>query len=101
MGRHNPHKWLSFRSAPTPAVVRAIFVADWDFHESPLPFDRRESLVEEVRSVRREHNFSPDSAIQAVAHALRRNVDTEAFTKVLCDLPAGAAEFWGLTREGS
>jgi hypothetical protein len=28
-------------------------------------------------------------------------VDTEAFNKVLCDLPAGAAEFWGATREGN
>ena len=84
-----------------PAVVRAIFVADWDFHDSPLPFDQRESLVDEVRAVRREHNFSPDSAIQAVAHALWRHVDTEAFNKVLCDLPAGAAEFWGATREGN
>lgn len=84
-----------------PAVVRAIFVADWDFHDSPLPFDRGESLVDEVRELRREHNFSPDSAIQAVAHALWRNVDAEAFTKVLCDLPTGAAEFWGLKREGN
>ncbi len=84
-----------------PAVLRAIFVADWDFHDSPPPFDQRESLVDEVRSVRREHNFSPDSAVQAVACALRRNVETEALIKVLCDLPAGAAEFWGVTREGN
>lgn len=84
-----------------PPVVRAIFVADWEFHDPPLPFDQREFLVDEVRAVRREHNFSPDSAIQAVAQALWRHVDTEAFNKVLCGLPAGAAEFWGATREGN
>jgi len=84
-----------------PAVLRAIFVADWDFHDPQTPFEQRESLVDEVRSVRREHNFSPDSAVQAVAYALLRNVDTQALIKVLHDLPAGAVEFWGLTRAGN
>lgn len=83
-----------------PPVVRAIFVADWDFNESPLPFDQSESLIDEVRDVRRAHNFSPDSAIQAVAHAVRRHVDHEAFERALAKLPAGAAKFWAVTREG-
>ncbi|MDP9899702.1 DUF2267 domain-containing protein [Variovorax ginsengisoli] len=84
-----------------PPVVRAIFVSDWDFQDSPLPFDQNNSLIDEVRSVRREHNFSPDLAVQAVAQALRRHVDTAAFDQALASLPIGAAEFWTTLRDGA
>jgi len=40
------------------------------------------------------HNYAPDDAIQMVAGALRRNVDREAFERVLAALPEGAVEFW-------
>ncbi|HTT71946.1 MAG TPA: hypothetical protein VMG32_12055 [Anaeromyxobacteraceae bacterium] len=51
-------------------------------------------MTEEVRSLRPEHNFAPDSAIADVARALRQNVDAAALDGVLAALPEGAAEFW-------
>jgi hypothetical protein len=32
-------------------------------------------LTEEVQSLRADHNFAPDTAIQAIAIALRKNID--------------------------
>lgn len=77
-----------------PPVVRAIFVADWDSQESRRPFGDRAEMMREVQSLRRTHNYAPDSAIRDVAAALRRHVDEEAFDRALSGLPPGAAEFW-------
>lgn len=77
-----------------PAVLRALFVADWDPDAPPRPFDSREALTAEVRALRTHHNFSPETAIRDVAGALRRTVDAEAFAQVLATLPDGAREFW-------
>lgn len=51
-------------------------------------------LTEEVQSLRAEHNFAPDITIQAVAIALRKNIDGVRFDKALTTLPAAAHEFW-------
>ena len=79
-----------------PPVLRALFIDGWDFRSPPLPFGSRESLTEEVKSLRRQHNFSPASSIVSVATALRGCVDVRAFDAVLAELPAGAAEFWAV-----
>ncbi len=79
-----------------PAVTRAIFVEDW--HPSdlmPPPFPDRATLIREVKSVRRDHNMAPDSAIEDVAAALRRSsIDERELDRVLENLPEGAVEFW-------
>jgi uncharacterized protein (DUF2267 family) len=77
-----------------PPILRAIFVADWNTDEMPLPFDDRSSMTREVQSIRGDHNFSPDTCIRNVATALRAAVDTTAFDAVLNSLPKGASEFW-------
>jgi len=77
-----------------PPVIRAIFVSDWDSEQPKLEFTDRESMTKEVQSLRREHNFSPDSAIHDVALALRRNVNLQDFDLLLSTLPVGASEFW-------
>ena len=77
-----------------PPVLRAIFVADWDTDEPVSPFSDREAMTVEVRALRADHNFSPDSAIRDVASALRRHVDQAEFDKVLETFPAGAVGFW-------
>ena len=77
-----------------PAVLRAIFVANWDTDASVLPFADRDSMTAEVRAFRADHNFSPASAIRDLARALRRHVDEEAFDRVLQTLPPGAVDFW-------
>lgn len=81
-----------------PAVPRAIFVEGWaaelEARSEPLPFDSREALTQEVRSVRHAHNFSPPDSIRAVVQALRRHVDVAAFDRLLGELPAAARDYW-------
>ena len=77
-----------------PAVLRAIFVADWDTHATPKDFTSREAMTAEVLALRKAHNFSPPTAIADVARALRNHVDAHAFEAVLTSLPAPAVEFW-------
>lgn len=77
-----------------PPVLRAIFVADWDVDEPRRSFGDRAEMVKEVQSLRADHNFAPDTAIQAVAIALRKNVDEVRFDKALNTLPPAAQEFW-------
>ena len=77
-----------------PAVLRAVFVADWDIDEPRRPFEDRAVMTKEVQALRAEHNFAPETAIRDVASALRRNVDEAAFDRVLTRLPDGAMRFW-------
>jgi len=77
-----------------PPVLRSLFIEDWDVEAVPMPFGSSAELLEEVRSVRHEHNFSPDNAIPAVAAALRKHVDAQAFERMLSALPQPARDFW-------
>ena len=77
-----------------PAVVRALFVADWDPDEPQRPFGDRAAMTTEVQALRPNHNFAPETAIRDVAAALRKHVDTVDFDAVLATLPEGAVEFW-------
>lgn len=77
-----------------PAVLRAVFVTDWDLDEPRRPFADRRELAAEVKDFRRDHDFSPDDAIAQVAAILRRHVDPIAFARTLSRLPPGAVAFW-------
>jgi len=77
-----------------PAVLRAIFVADWDTAAPPAAFTSREALTEEVRSLRKAHNFSPDTAIHDVASTLRNHIQADQLDDLLATFPDGAAEYW-------
>lgn len=78
-----------------PAVTRAIFVEDWMVSDNPPPFPDRAALIAEVKSVRRDHNMAPDSAIEDVAAALRRSsIDERELDRVLAGLSEGATDFW-------
>ena len=77
-----------------PAVLRAIFVADWDTDEPQRAFEDRATMTKEVQALRAAHSLGPDTAIQDVAKALRRSVDQTALDRVLAELPQGAAQFW-------
>jgi uncharacterized protein (DUF2267 family) len=77
-----------------PAVLRAIFVADWDLDSPRKQFGDRAVMVADVKALRSDHNFSPDHCLQAVAGALRGHVDAIAFDRALATLPAGAVDFW-------
>jgi uncharacterized protein (DUF2267 family) len=77
-----------------PSVPRAIFVQDWDVSEPTVPFADRPTMTREAQSLRKNHNLTPDNAIEAVAWALWRRVNHHDFRQVLDRLPAKAAEFW-------
>ncbi len=79
-----------------PAGIRALFVAEWDTNEPIKEFTDKESMNREVRSLRADHNFSPETAIQDVARALRKNVDEEKLELVLHKLSPGARDFWAV-----
>jgi uncharacterized protein (DUF2267 family) len=77
-----------------PAMLRALFVMDWDPQEPRMAGWDRAAMSDEVRRLRIDHNFSPDSAIADVARVLRRHVDAAAFARCLAALPPEAQAFW-------
>jgi uncharacterized protein (DUF2267 family) len=79
-----------------PPMVRALFVENWRPAE-PVPFTSRECLTVEVKALRADHNFSPDTAISAVAQALWGCVDHARLRQALDQLPPQASEFWSTT----
>jgi uncharacterized protein (DUF2267 family) len=81
-------------AAVLPPVLRAIFVADWNTNEPRRSFGDLVEMTREVQSLRADHNFAPDTAIQAVATALRKNIDEARLDDVLVTLPASARDFW-------
>lgn len=80
-----------------PAILRAIFVQDWDTAEARRDFTGLDALNAEVKSVRQAHNFSPDRSIEEVAAVLRRHVDQAAFEKTLAAISPEALAFWGVS----
>jgi uncharacterized protein (DUF2267 family) len=84
-----------------PGLLRALFVADWDPDEPRRPFAARDALLDEVRGLRPNHNFTPDGAIEHVAWAVGRRVDRTAFAHALAALPADAAAFWAVNGDAS
>jgi len=79
-----------------PAMLRALFVMDWDVSEPLAESWDRAAMTTEVKQLRLDHNFSPDDAIANVAHVLRGHVDAAAFARCLAALPPAASEFWSL-----
>jgi uncharacterized protein (DUF2267 family) len=77
-----------------PVGLRALFVADWDTEEPLKNFEDRETMTNEVKSLRAKHNFSTDSAIEDVAKALWKHVDEKELKRVLTNLPQGASDYW-------
>ncbi|MBK1890340.1 DUF2267 domain-containing protein [Undibacterium sp. 14-3-2] len=91
---------LAFADA-LPLVLRALFVENWDIDQPIAEFGSREEMLEDVRSVRRQHNFATDNAIEAVAAALRKNVDLVTFERVLATLPPSAQAYWAVGKKAS
>jgi uncharacterized protein (DUF2267 family) len=91
--RLNVRDALAFADA-LPAVVRAIFVADWDVEAPLAPFADLATLNAEVRSHQAAHNFAPPDSIETTAKVLARHVDRLAFEAALRRLPAPAGAFW-------
>jgi len=79
--------------------VRALFVADWTMDEPVVAFATMPKMQEEVMSLRRDHNLSPDTAIQDVTGALRLHMDEEKLKSFLTSVSPDALSFWGFSTE--
>jgi uncharacterized protein (DUF2267 family) len=77
-----------------PALLRALFVADWDTTEPQRSFDDRETITKEVQALRAAHNFAPDTSIRDVAVALHQNIPEAILNETLARLPEDAQRFW-------
>ncbi|MBC7284109.1 DUF2267 domain-containing protein [Hoeflea sp.] len=77
-----------------PAIVSAMFVADWDPAEEKLPFAGPAQYDEELRGVRRDHNLARPGAHRIVASVIRSHCERAAFDRALARLPDQAGAFW-------
>lgn len=83
-------------AATLPAVLRAIFVSDWNV-DQPCPiFPDRAVLIREAKDFRRAHSFVPDDAIEVVARVLRRHIEVSRFDRMLQDLTPAARAYWAI-----
>jgi uncharacterized protein (DUF2267 family) len=90
--RLTPQEAVDFAQV-LPAVLRALFVADWTL-APPLPPGNRADWTAEARALRPHHSLTPDNCVAAVALALRRSVLRRDLEQVLAALPPFAADFW-------
>lgn len=77
-----------------PAMLRALFVQGWDTAEPRKETWDRDIMTSEVKQLRVNHNFSPDTAIHNVACVTRKYVDGAEFDRCLAKLPPPARDFW-------
>ena len=90
--RLTPQQAIDFAQV-LPAVLRAIFVADWQL-SNPVPPGSRDDWTAEAMALRPHHNLTPRNCVEATALALRKSVRCEDLDRVLATLPPFAAEFW-------
>ena len=95
--RLTPAQGLAFANQ-LPSVLRAIFVADWDISQPPLPWAKRDMLTAEAKALRSDHNLTPDNAIEATARALRAHVRQVDFDRMLAKLPQEARDYCHVER---
>lgn len=91
--RLTPQQAIDFAQV-LPAVLRALFVANWQLDEGPLPPGTRADWTAEAMALRSHHNLTPPNCVAATALALRKSVLCEDLDRVLATLPPFAAEFW-------
>ena len=90
--RLTPQQTIDFAQV-LPAVLRALFVADWQLSD-PVPPGTRDDWTAEAMALRPHHNLTPRNCVEATALALRKAVLREDLDRVLVTLPPFAAEFW-------
>ena len=91
--RLTPQQAIDFAQV-LPAVLRALFVAEWDLSLPPAPPGRREDWTREAQGLRAHHNIAPKGCVAGTAIALRKAVLRADLDRVLSRLPPFAAEFW-------
>ena len=76
-----------------PAIPRALFVSGWT-PEPPAEWGSRSAQTAEAKSLRADHNLTPDNCIEATAIALRAVVRADEIDPVLAGIGAEAKAFW-------
>lgn len=79
-----------------PAVLRAIFVSDWNVDQPCPTFPDRAALIREAQDFRRAHSFVPDDAIEVLARVLRKHIEVSRFDRMLEDLTPAARAYWAI-----
>ncbi|AVX05827.1 hypothetical protein MXMO3_03322 [Maritalea myrionectae] len=77
-----------------PPIARAIFVKDWDEREYLPDFGSEGDLIEEIKDVRRAHNFADGHAIKGVTHVLRHHMDEAKLDAALAEISDDAVAYW-------
>ena len=91
--RLTPPQALAFADV-LPAVLRALFLHNWDVEAPPVRFAPRAEMTREAQSIRPHHNLTPDTCIEAVAWALRRHTRQIDLDRVLAAIGPEAQAFW-------
>lgn len=91
--RLTPQQAIDFAQV-LPAVLRALFVADWDLSHPPAPPGTRADWTAEAKSLRPHHNIATDHCIAGTAIALRKHVQRADLDRALQRLPPFATDFW-------
>ena len=87
-----PNQILEFAGL-LPAVLRAIFVADWQ--EEPLEAGGNPAQwKKEIQGLRASHNFAPDDARVLTTQALRVLMEAGRLDAILKKIGPWAVEFW-------
>ena len=77
-----------------PPVVDSIFLDGWTPEEFTPGWGTRASQAGEVHDLRRDHNFSTDTAIEDIARAIRTTVGDAVLDAALEPLGQGAKDCW-------
>lgn len=78
-----------------PPVVRALFLEGFNPSERTTKYlGTASEILDEVRSIRREHNFSPDNAVESVGFALFAVLPSDTFNRALDVLPHDVRKLW-------
>ena len=77
-----------------PPAIRGLFVEGWRPADPVAEVGTHTEILQEVRALHRDHNFSPDNAIEAVGFALSRVVPSDAFARALHALPPELRTLW-------
>ena len=78
-----------------PAVLRAVFVSDWQV-AWPLPWSGREEIRAEMRALRPDHNFCPPELLEHLLRAIPATTRQMDLERVLDRIGPEARAFWRL-----
>ena len=77
-----------------PAVLRAIFVQDWNTAKARQPWPDRQTLRAEMLALRRDHNVCPQGLLEALLTAIPATMRRLDLDRLLESIGPEATDFW-------